>query len=100
MTAFRIVQEALTNVARHAGVAKAKVEVWADAQTLGARIRDSGRGFNVEEALARYSSGLAGMRERSRLLGGRLTIESAPGSGTSLSMELPLSVPVTQGTAE
>jgi len=99
MTAFRIVQEGLTNVARHARVAKARVEVWADAQTLGARIQDRGRGFNVEEALARYSSGLVGMRERSRLLGGRLAIESAPGSGTRLSMELPLSVAVAEGTA-
>ncbi|HXO28574.1 MAG TPA: PAS domain S-box protein [Thermoanaerobaculia bacterium] len=90
ITAFRIVQEALTNVARHAGVMKARVEVWADAETLGARIADEGRGFRVEEALARYSSGLAGMRERCRLLGGQLTIESAPGTGTRLAMTLPL----------
>ena len=100
MTAFRIVQEALTNVARHAGVARAKVEVWADAQTLGARIQDGGRGLDVEEALARYSRGLAGMRERSRLLGGRLTIESAPGAGTRLSMELPLPAAVEERAAE
>jgi PAS domain S-box-containing protein len=91
ITVFRIVQEALTNVARHAGVTKAKVEVWADAETLGAQIEDEGRGFNVEGALARYSSGLAGMRERCRLLGGQLTIESAPGTGTRLAMTLPLS---------
>jgi len=90
ITAFRIVQEALTNVARHAGVTKARVEVWADAETLGARIEDEGRGFSVEDALARYSSGLAGMRERCRPLGGRLTIDSAPGSGTRLAMTLPL----------
>jgi signal transduction histidine kinase len=100
MTAFRIVQEGLTNVARHAGVARAKVEVWADAQALGGRVQDDGRGFVVEEALAGHSSGLVGMRERSRLLGGRLTIESAPGSGTRLSMELPLSVAVAQGAAQ
>jgi len=90
LTAFRVVQEALTNVARHAGVARAKVEVWADAESLGARIEDEGRGFTVAEALAGPSSGLAGMRERSRLLGGTLLIESAPGSGTRLSLELPL----------
>ncbi len=91
ITAFRIVQEALTNVARHAGVMKVKVEAWADAKTLAARIEDDGRGFSVDGALARYSSGLAGMRERCRLLGGQLTIESTPGSGTLLSLQLPLS---------
>jgi signal transduction histidine kinase len=84
------VQEALTNVARHAGVVRVKVEVWADAESLGARIEDEGRGFTVAEALAGPSSGLAGMRERSRLLGGKLLIESGPGSGTRLSLELPL----------
>jgi PAS domain S-box-containing protein len=90
LTAFRVVQEALTNVARHAGVVRVKVEVWADAESLGARIEDEGRGFTVAEALAGPSSGLAGMRERSRLLGGKLLIESGPGSGTRLSLELPL----------
>jgi signal transduction histidine kinase len=90
ITAFRIVQEALTNVARHAGVAKAKVDVTAGAEALGARIEDEGRGFDVGAALAARSSGLNGMRERSRLAGGRLDIESEPGRGTRLSLELPL----------
>ena len=90
ITAFRIVQEALTNIARHAGVSRARVEVWADGKNLGARIGDEGRGFVVGEALAGHSSGLAGMKERCRLLGGRLTIESAPGAGTRLWPELPL----------
>jgi signal transduction histidine kinase len=90
ITAFRIVQEALTNVARHAGVSHVNVDVWASAGSLGARIEDEGRGFDVEAALGARSSGLEGMRERSRLAGGRLTIESAPGEGTSLSVELPL----------
>ena len=100
ITAFRIVQEALTNVARHAGVMKARVEVWSDAETLGARIADEGRGFSVEPALARYSSGLSGMRERCRLLGGQLTIESAPGAGTRLVMTLPLSAAAALPEAE
>jgi len=90
MTAFRIVQEALTNVARHAGVMKAKVDVWASPASLGALIEDEGRGFDVGAALAARSSGLNGMRERSRLAGGRLLIESEPGRGTRLSLELPL----------
>jgi PAS domain S-box-containing protein len=90
ITAFRIVQEALTNVARHAGVKEAKVDVRANPESLGVRIEDEGRGFDVEAALAARSSGLEGMRERSRLAGGRLVIESAPGKGTRLSVELPL----------
>jgi len=87
---FRIVQEAMTNVARHATVSEVKVRLWADAERLGARIEDSGRGFEVAAALAGPTAGLGGMRERAEVLGGQLTIESAPGSGTRLSVELPL----------
>jgi signal transduction histidine kinase len=90
ITAFRIVQEALTNVARHAGVKQASVDVWANAKSLGARIEDQGRGFDVAVARAARSSGLEGMRERSRLAGGHLVIESEPGRGARLSLELPL----------
>ena len=90
ITAFRIVQEALTNLARHAGVTKAKVDVSAAAAALSVRIEDEGRGFDVGAALAARSSGLNGMRERSRLAGGRLHIQSEPGGGTCLSLELPL----------
>jgi chemotaxis family two-component system sensor kinase Cph1 len=93
ITAFRIVQEALTNVARHAGVAHVSVDVWANPVSVGARIEDEGRGFDVEAPLAAPSSGLEGMRERSRLAGGRLAVESAPGEGTRLSLELPLAPP-------
>jgi PAS domain S-box-containing protein len=90
ITAFRIVQEALTNVARHAGANQASVDVWASSTTLGVRIEDEGRGFDVATALAARSSGLEGMRERSRLVGGHLAIESEPGTGTRVSAELPL----------
>jgi signal transduction histidine kinase len=90
ITAFRIVQEALTNVARHASVGRVSVDVWANPVSLGARIEDRGRGFDVEAVLAAGSSGLEGMRERSRLAGGHLAIESAPGDGTRLLLELPL----------
>jgi PAS domain S-box-containing protein len=88
--AFRIVQEALTNVARHASVERVQVEVAAEATRLRARIEDRGRGFEVDSAFAGPSSGLAGMRERARLLGGALTVESAPGSGARLRLVLPL----------
>jgi PAS domain S-box-containing protein len=90
-TAYRIVQEALTNVARHAGVAGASVRVWAGVDTLGVQIEDSGRGFDPEAARATpRSSGLAGMQERVSLLNGHLTIESRPGAGTQITAELPI----------
>jgi signal transduction histidine kinase len=89
--AYRIVQEALTNAARHACVTSVNVRVWADAEKLNLQIEDRGRGFDPDTVLkAPRSSGLIGMQERSRLLRGRLTIEPAPGSGTTISAELPL----------
>ncbi len=90
--AYRIVQGALTNVARHAGVAEVFVRVWAAADTLSIQIEDRGRGFDLEAVLATpRSGGLSGMQERATLLGGRLTIESRPGAGTQITAELPLS---------
>jgi signal transduction histidine kinase len=88
---YRIVQEALNNVARHAKVAEVAVRLWADENTLDLRIEDRGAGFDPEATLsAAASSGLAGMRERAALLGGRLTVTSTPGSGTQVMAELPL----------
>jgi PAS domain S-box-containing protein len=89
--AYRIVQEALTNAARHAGVAGVTVRVWTDADRLNLQIEDQGRGFDPEVALkAPRSSGLIGMQERITLLGGRMSIESSPGAGTTITAELPL----------
>ncbi len=88
--AFRIAQEALTNVARHAGVDKVKVQVSVNGARLGIRIEDQGRGFDADAVLTRPSTGLAGMAERADLLGGQLIIDSAPRKGTRLSAELPL----------
>ncbi len=87
--AYRIAQEALTNVARHAGVNQATLRVWAYHQTLNLQIEDYGNGFNSDAVVAASdTSGVAGMRERTMLLGGQLTIESQPGFGTSLTAEL------------
>jgi len=89
--AYRIVQEALTNVARHAGVTEVTVRAWADSTTVNVQVADQGAGFDPERASANgATSGLRGMRERSVLLGGNITIESAPGAGTRLSAELPI----------
>jgi signal transduction histidine kinase len=87
--AYRIVQEALTNIARHACVSEAEVRVWTDNQALAIQVEDRGAGFDLEAVRASSgTSGLAGMRERAMLLGGHLTIESRPGSGTRLTAEL------------
>ena len=89
--AYRIVQEGLTNVARYAQVNEVTVRLWAGQDTLGMKIEDRGIGFDPEEVLdPRVASGLVGIRERASLLGGELAVESAPGSGTRITVELPL----------
>jgi PAS domain S-box-containing protein len=89
--AYRMVQEALTNVARHAGVSEVTVRVGRDAGMLRLQVVDHGAGFDCNGALrGRHTGGLAGMRERAVLLGGRMTVESAPGAGTHLTAEFPL----------
>jgi PAS domain S-box-containing protein len=90
-TAYRVVQESLTNVARHAGVTEVTVRVWVTADLLSVQIEDRGLGFGPEAALASpQSSGLAGMQERVMLLAGSLAIESRLGAGTQITAELPL----------
>lgn len=86
---YRIVQEALTNVARHASVVRVEVDVWADEDSLCIRTKDQGAGF-FPDSLTAITGGLSGMRERAIMLGGRLNIESAPGAGTLLIAKLPL----------
>jgi PAS domain S-box-containing protein len=89
--AYRIVQEALTNVARHAAVPVVRVQLMAIDTVLHMYIVDEGTGFEAEEAIAAgLSTGLAGMRERATLLGGDLRISSIPGAGTTIEVELPL----------
>lgn len=89
--AFRIVQEALTNVARHAGARNAWVSIVQETAVLAVEVRDDGVGF-VEEA-GRRTHGLLGMRERAKALGGDVTIESKPGHGTRIRARLPLEKP-------
>ncbi|HVS51277.1 MAG TPA: response regulator [Opitutaceae bacterium] len=88
---FRIVQEALTNVARHSGANQASVTVTADDRALHVEISDRGRGFDAPAALARHDSlGLAGLAERVRLAGGEFDLFSQPGQGTRLHAEFAL----------
>jgi len=89
--AYRIVQEALTNVARHAVVPEVSVRVWVQHTTLKVLVKDQGAGFDPLRALGQGATiGLASMHERAGLLGGSLTVESAPAAGTCVSAELPL----------
>lgn len=88
---YRIVQEALTNVARHAAVSDATVCVSANQHQLYLEVSDQGKGFEPEAALRSHaSSGLLEMQERAKLLKGQLTIRSMPGRGTSISAAIPL----------
>jgi signal transduction histidine kinase len=90
LTAYRIVQEALTNVARHAGVTEVTVRAWVLNGRLLIQIEDVGRGFDVAPSLRSHGLiGLAEMRERARMVGGDLSIESQPGGGTRLRADLP-----------
>lgn len=90
-SAFRLVQEALTNVARHSGAKTALVTATADDRTLHLEVADRGCGFNLAAAQDRRDTlGLAGLAERVRLAGGQLEIVSQPGRGTRLHAEFPL----------
>lgn len=89
--AFRIVQEAISNAAKHASASKVKVNVWASKETVHAQVQDDGIGFDVLRALKKVnSSGLAGMLERATAASGTFCVESAPGEGTLVMATLPL----------
>ena len=94
LAAYRIVQQALANVAAHARAGNAWVEVGFAADTLTLLVRDDGVGFTPPEQpadLARQGHfGLMGMRERALLYGGQLTVASSPGQGAILTARLPL----------
>ena len=86
--AYRIVQEALTNVARYANVAAVTIQLYVTEETVSLYVVDSGVGFAADEELAGGdSTGLSSMRERADLLGGTLTIDSLPGEGTTIYAE-------------
>jgi signal transduction histidine kinase len=87
-TIYRLVQEALTNVVKHAQAERVELEVTAEDDVVAIEVRDNGVGF--DPALKPAGFGLMGMRERLELVGGRLEVSSTPGRGTSLRARLPL----------
>jgi PAS domain S-box-containing protein len=87
---YRILQEALRNAARHSGVRHVEVRLAGTPTTLDLMIRDRGTGFDVNAAKASGGIGLVSMDERSKLVGGDLSIESAPQRGTTIRARVPL----------
>nr|WP_279232141.1 sensor histidine kinase [Thermus albus] len=85
---FRVVQEALTNILRHAQAQRVSVRLWPEGDRLFGRVEDDGRGFDPERTPA--SVGLLGMQERIQNLGGSLILHSRPGQGTRVEFGVPL----------
>lgn len=94
---FRVVQEALTNIIKHAGVAQAWVDVTQAGGMLRVSIRDEGAGFDpgaaIDAASRSESLGLRGMRDRLELFRGRFEVVSSPGAGCTLNMVVPMREP-------
>jgi two-component system, NarL family, sensor histidine kinase UhpB len=87
---FRVLQESLTNVARHAGATHVKIALTCSGTDMRLSVSDNGRGFDGSEVRSAKTFGLLGMRERAGMAGGTLTLDSQPGSGTSIEMVVPL----------
>jgi two-component system, NarL family, sensor histidine kinase DevS len=88
---YRLVQEALTNVAKHAGASRVEVSVREESGKIEIVVRDDGEGF--DPAASSGGRGLIGMRERIELLGGKIAVNSAPGDGTEIAATVPLGEP-------
>ena len=88
-TAYRIFQEALTNVARHAGARRVDIALHASPEEISLEVRDDGRGISEQELASPGSLGLLGMRERARSQGGDVLITGTPGRGTIVRATLP-----------
>jgi signal transduction histidine kinase len=89
-TVFRIFQETLTNVARHAQATKVQVDLFEQQDRVILQVADNGRGIDLAEVTQSKSVGLLGMRERAAILGGDLVISGAPGQGTTVVLSVPL----------
>ena len=93
IAAYRVVQEALSNIARHAQAKTVGVHVAFEAREFTLQVRDDGKGFALPDRVSDLATaghyGLMGMQERAELIGGRLTIQSAPGGGTTVELRMP-----------
>ena len=87
---FRIFQEVLTNVARHANAHHVEVDLAATPEAFTLQVRDDGRGITPQEIAGQHSLGLLGMRERAKRLGGTFDIQGVPGKGTMVKVSIPI----------
>jgi PAS domain S-box-containing protein len=87
---YRITQEALQNAIKHSGATGAKVELAANERELRLTVTDDGHGFDPEAAEARGSLGIVSMRERARMVRGRISVQSRPGEGTRIEARVPI----------
>ncbi|GAG87143.1 unnamed protein product, partial [marine sediment metagenome] len=86
---YRVVQEALTNIRKHAKATKANVQLHFEPGTVSVKVSDNGKGFKLDEANMAGHLGLLGMKERAEMLGGNLSVTSKPRSGTSIVLTFP-----------
>ena len=87
---FRIVQESLANVAKHAQASQVEVKIDRDGDAVTLRVDDNGQGFSLAAPRKPYSLGLMGLRERTQLLKGSIRIDSQPGQGARIDVSIPL----------
>ncbi|HRO71155.1 MAG TPA: PAS domain-containing sensor histidine kinase, partial [Chitinophagaceae bacterium] len=87
---FRIVQEALTNIAKYARARHVKVRLLREDEQLSLMVRDNGIGFDKEKVYAKKTYGIVGMRERTAMMGGKYQLETTPGMGTTILVQVPL----------
>lgn len=99
-TLFRILQESLTNVMKHADASHVFIELKKPNDTLMMRIVDNGRGFHPHIKRKRHSFGLVGIEERVLALNGKLEVDSAPGCGTTVVITIPMAVPIHEQSLE
>ena len=90
---YRMAQEALTNASKHASPKAVSIVIHRSSTEVRLVVEDDGKGFDVSEAFSGTQLGLVGMRERAHLVGGSMTIESAPGNGTTICVSVPFPGP-------
>jgi two-component system, NarL family, sensor histidine kinase UhpB len=95
---FRVFQEALTNVGRHASASAVTVRIREDDSTFELEIRDNGRGIDLKEASGPRALGLLGMQERAELIGGTFEVTSGPRRGTTITIRVPIRPRAADGT--
>ena len=88
-TIYRIVQEALNNISKYANARNVSVSLGVEGGNIHLQIRDDGVGFDASQVRTEHTLGLAGMRERARLIGGTFLLKASPGEGTSITVTLP-----------